>query len=393
MAETVVIAEEAPQNTGYRFSWSLAIAGGVAATAVTFFLLTLGAGFGLLLVNPVTHAGPSMPTFLTGGAIYFFVAQAFGFAVGGHLAGRLLGPIVESGIQEEFRAAAHGFVAWAVTVLATLMVVAFAGSAAISTGATTAALYGAPAAQTADSKTGATASSMASYWVDVLFRPANNSTAALIAPRAATRAADNESALPADAILIDQQATAPQAPDSGNPPANSAPAQLNSPSTDDQGTGVSNAPPTVPQSSQTNGAVPYSDVQSPTPSQPVESGTASPAPAPTTAVATPDPRGEARRILEASVLRGEEMTPDDHNRLIALVTQQAGIPNTQAAARIDQMMADIQAKTKRAADIARKAASYASLWIALSLLFGAIVAVFAATTARMEDDRDAVRVR
>jgi hypothetical protein len=88
MAETVVIAEEQPQNSGYRFSWGLAIAGGVAATAVTFFLLTLGAGFGLLLVNPVTHAGPSLPTFLTGGAIYFFVAQAFGFAVGGHMADR-----------------------------------------------------------------------------------------------------------------------------------------------------------------------------------------------------------------------------------------------------------------------------------------------------------------
>ena len=118
MAETVVFADEQPENTGYRFSWSLAFAGGVAATAVTFFLLTLGAGFGLLLVIPVAHASPSLPTFLTGGAIYFFVAQAFGFAVGGHLAGRLLGPIVESEIQEEFRAAAHGFVAWAVSVLA-----------------------------------------------------------------------------------------------------------------------------------------------------------------------------------------------------------------------------------------------------------------------------------
>ena len=86
------------------------------------------------------------------------------------------------------------------------------------------------------------------------------------------------------------------------------------------------------------------------------------------------------------------LAPDDHNRLIALVTQQVGIPNTQAASRIDQMMADIQAKTKHAADFARKAASYASLWIALSLLFGAIVAVFAAISARREDDRDGLRL-
>src|ERR1700682_6297623 len=106
MADTIVIAEEGDANTGYRFSWGLAIAGGVAATAVTFFLLSLGAGFGLLLVHPITHAGPSMPAFLTGGAIYFLCAQAFGFAVGGHLAGRLQGPLAARHVREEFRAAA-----------------------------------------------------------------------------------------------------------------------------------------------------------------------------------------------------------------------------------------------------------------------------------------------
>ena len=391
MAETVVIAEEAAENTGCRFSWGLAIAGGVAATAVTFFLLTLGAGFGLLLVHPVTHTGPSLPAFLTGGAIYFFVAQAFGFAVGGHLTGRLLGPIVESGIQEEFRAGAHGFVAWAVAILATLTVVAIVGMSAAGTGATTSALYGIAPVDTGDAKTTAGMSSTASYLVDVLFRPGANATAASIAPQFPTRAADEEYASAPRAILIDQQTTVPQTPDSEASPATSAPAQLNNQTTDEQS--APNASPGASQPSQTNGAAPYSDVQSPAPTPPVESGTIAPPPASTMALATPDPRGEARRILEASVLRGEEMTPDDHNRLIALVTAQAGIPNTQAAARIDQMMANIQAKTKRAADIARKAASYASLWIAFSLLFGAVVAVFAATSARLEDDRDAIRVR
>ena len=51
------------------------------------------------------------------------------------------------------------------------------------------------------------------------------------------------------------------------------------------------------------------------------------------------------------------------------------------------MQADIRAKTKRAADLARKTASYASLWIAFSLLFGAIVASYAAVLAHREDDR------
>ena len=165
MADTLVISEGA-EDSGYRFSWGLAIAGGVAATAVTFFLLSLGSGFGLLLVNPQTHEGPSMPQFLTGGAIYFLAAQAFGFAVGGHLAGRLLGPIVESRVQEEVRAVAHGFIAWAVAVLATLTMVAIIGMTTASTAGTMAALYGASAA-----KTEATPSA---YIVDVLYRPAPN---------------------------------------------------------------------------------------------------------------------------------------------------------------------------------------------------------------------------
>ena len=284
MTDTVVIAEQSDENTGYRFSWGLAIAGGVAATAVTFFLLTLGSGFGLLLVNPAAHSGSAAPAFLTGGAIYFFVAQAFGFAVGGHLAGRLLGPLIESRVQEDFRAAAHGLIAWAVTILATLFVMALAGLTAASTGATTAALYGATASRTTDT-------SPTAYLVDVLFRPAQDNAVT----------------------------------NSGNAAANAS------------------------------------------------------------------ARAEAGRLVDMGLARGQQLGQDDHERLTTLVAAEAHISRDQAAGRIDRMQADIQAKTKRAADIARKVASYASLWIAASLLFGALVAMFAAIVARAEDDREALR--
>ena len=272
MTDTVVIAEQGDENTGYRFSWGLAIAGGVAATAVTFFLLTMGAGFGLLLVNPATHSGVSTPVFLTGGAIYFFAAQAFGFAVGGHLVGRLLGPLVESRIQEEFRAAAHGFVAWAVTVLATLTVVALAGLTAANMGVASAALYGASNSKPID--TIATA-----YLVDVLFRPSSS--------------------------------------------------------------------------------------------------------------VSENVRAEAGRLLEAGLVRGEQLAPADYARLTSLVSSQTDLSRDQAAMRIDRMQADIQTKTRSAADVARKVASYASLWIAFSLFFGAVIAMTAAVFARNEDDREA----
>jgi len=276
MTDTVVIAEQGEENTGYRFSWGLAIAGGVAATAVTFFLLTLGSGFGLLLVHPITHSGLSAPAFLTGGAIYFFVAQAFGFAVGGHLVGRLLGPLVESHAQEEFRAAAHGFVAWAVTVLATLTMVTLVGLTAANTGAATAALYGAQTSKSIDATPTA-------YLVDVLFRPG--------------------------------------------------------------GSGNENA------------------------------------------------RAEAGRLIEAGLVGGEQLAPDDRTRLTTLVSAQTGLSRDQATDRIDRMQADIQARTKQAADIARKVGSYASLWVAFSLFFGAVVAMFAAVLARNEDDREAIAGR
>jgi hypothetical protein len=266
MSETIVIAEE-DEGTGREFSWGLAFAGAVAATAVTFFLLTLGSGFGLMLVRPASSA----PAFLSAGAIYFFIAQAFGFAVGGHLVGRLLGPIAESHAQEEFRAAAHGFASWAVAVIATLIIVAIAGIAAAGNSSlSAAALYGASAAKTADvTPTG--------YLVDRLFRP-------------------------------------------GSPGSEAA-------------------------------------------------------------------RGEAARILDAGLARGEQIAPDDRERLGDIVSRQAGVSHDAALMRIDTMQVDVRARTRAAADTARKVASYASLWIALSLLFGAIIAGAAAVMARNEDDR------
>jgi hypothetical protein len=98
-------------------------------------------------------------------------------------------------------------------------------------------------------------------------------------------------------------------------------------------------------------------------------------------------RAEAGRILDAGLARGEDVAPADRERLVALTAPQAGVSRDAAQARVDALQADVRAKTKHAADVARRAASYASLWIAFSLLFGAIVASHAAVLARHEDDR------
>lgn len=275
MTDTLVVADE---NTGFRFSWGLAFAGGVAAMAVTLVLLMLGSGFGLLLADPLRHTGPSLPTFLTAGAMYFLAAQAFGFAVGGHLAGRLLGAVVETRGQEELRAGAHGLVSWAVAILGTIAIIALSSLAAAGGGAAISGLYGVRGTQ--DS-----AASPSAYAVDVLFRPQGG-------------------------------------------PAGGAPRAQENPAGED-------------------GA-----------------------------------HAEAERIVQTGALHGGTLTPDDRARLSDLVSARAGIGRDGAAARIDRM----QDEARRAFDTARRTTSYAALWMAFSLIFGAVVAIYAAISARLEDD-------
>lgn len=246
-----------------RFHWGIAIAGAVAATATSLFLLTLGAGVGLALA-PTPHAGGTgtAVAFLTLGAVYFLAAQAFGFAVGGHLVGRLIGPEAgENRKEEEFRAAAHGFVMWAIAVVTGLLILAASSALAGSAVATA----NAPRPMQALNSNG--------YWVDMMFRSA------------------------------------------------SASAQ------------------------------------------------------------TDADKAEASRILTMTALG---QTDDaDTARLGRLVSQDTGLSASAAVERVS----DVEARAKMAANEARKAASILSLWTALALLFGAIVAVATAISARWTDDR------
>ena len=259
MTSTAVLTEDSATivaEEGSRFSWGITLAGAAAAMATSFFLLTLGAGVGLAFLSlPASARGAT--TFLTLGAIYFLASQAFGFAVGGYLVGRLMGPDAENSKEEEFRASAHGFAMWAVAVLATMIL---AGSV----------LAGSALAVGVNRTDKAEASH--SYWVDAMFSPARYS---------AQVAAD---------------------------------------------------------------------------------------------------KAEAGRILamNAGVLRGP-----DAQRLAGLVARDAGISRTAAQARVR----NVQAEMRLAAEQARKAASILALWTALALLFGAVVSIAAAISARWMDDR------
>jgi hypothetical protein len=255
---TIVAEEENP------FRWGIVIAGAFAATATTFFLLTLGAAIGLAL-EPAAHRGAT--TFFNLGAIYFLASQAFGFAVGGYLVGRLIGPEVENTEEEEFRAGAHGFVMWAFAVVAGLLLIAAAS------GVTGSSMVSAVAPRPIDQATDTF------YWVDMMFGPGPNTPQKMAA------------------------------------------------------------------------------------------------------------KGEARRILAMNA--PAQMSDQDTERLSELVSGEDGISLPAATSRVT----DAEARWANAAHDARKTASITALWTAIALLFGMIVAVAAAISARWQDDKIAFSMK
>jgi hypothetical protein len=121
MADTAVVGEnveiiQAGGATGRSaFSWSVVIAGALAAWAVSFIFIALGSGIGLAVSSP--YSGPSTTAMTIGGAIWMIFAETVAFSVGGYLAARLRIRDHIPGPETKFRDAAHGFMAWAIGVV------------------------------------------------------------------------------------------------------------------------------------------------------------------------------------------------------------------------------------------------------------------------------------
>jgi hypothetical protein len=171
MSDTTIIEMPPSNDAGATpFSWSAAIAGAVAATAVVFIVVALGAGIGLPFASPF-GSGPSATTLTVAAAVWLVMAQSLGFAAGGYLAGRLRSPAHDGVIGETaFRDAAQGFMVWAIGVVAMVAIAMAAGF--FAAGATARIAAGAAAGAAAKNDTSATASTApVDYFVDVMFRP------------------------------------------------------------------------------------------------------------------------------------------------------------------------------------------------------------------------------
>lgn len=99
----------------------------------------------------------------------------------------------------------------------------------------------------------------------------------------------------------------------------------------------------------------------------------------------PVPAGEVARIF-ANALQSGSLPAEDVRYVGQLVAQRTGMNQQEAEkrvsdgfARIQAQLRDLQTQAREAADKARKASAYATLWMFISLLIGAFVASLAAT--------------
>jgi hypothetical protein len=148
-------------------SWSAAIAGAFAATAVTLIIVALGSGIGLSFASP--YGGPSATTMTIAAAVWLVMAETMGFATGGYLAGRLRSPAYDGVIGETtFRDAAQGIIVWAIGVVAIATLAGWLGFfAAGATAHVAAGISAAPRGESANATSAPT-----DYFVDLMFRPA-----------------------------------------------------------------------------------------------------------------------------------------------------------------------------------------------------------------------------
>lgn len=354
-----------------RFYWSGTIAAAAIGTSVTTVLLLLGFGVGLALL-PQTGGQPHAPAgFFSLGAIYFFAAVAFGMAAAGHVVGRLIGPEIETSNEENFRAGIHGLAAWALSILIALALVLLSGAVAEH------AFHPGPAYGAQGSASSRPGQEMEGYLVDQLFRPQASSQPGTQPDLQQHSALDGIQYAQADTEGTDA------APPPQNPGPNDNDQQQNAPSS---GQDVQGGEPAT--SSQERG----------NPRQPVirtAPGDLAPQPPPSVpqnpGVISAD-KAEVGRILDVALAHGTALSVDDRDRIAQIVAQDANISYEAATARTNDLQSRLDRERKAAMEKARRAASFASIWLAASLIFGALVAILAAISARWEDDMQSMFV-
>jgi hypothetical protein len=156
-------------NESY-MQWGPVFAGAIGASAISFLLLTFGGAIGLSITSPWPEASAPAWAIILAVGWWSVMVQIGSLFAGGYLAGRMRAPRADATANEvQFRDGAHGFVVWAVAVVFSALLFAYAGSSALGTAAKAVSTVGAGAIS---SNAGAALSTApADYAADLLLRP------------------------------------------------------------------------------------------------------------------------------------------------------------------------------------------------------------------------------
>lgn len=304
-------------------AWCAVFAGAVASAALSLILLLLGTGFGLTLVSPWASEGISATTFGVTSIIGITLISLAASALGGYLAGRLRTRWFNTPNDEVyFRDTAHGFLSWAMATLGTAALLTGVIGSIVGGGVKAGASVAEGAATVA---TGVAASGAAAALIE------NNS--------------EGDATLPylLDSLLR-KDATASSAAVSQQPIINQ---------------------------------------ETPAEGQPALAPAPAPAAEKNEAASTTQNdanKGELMRIFVHGIAT-DSLPQDDVQYAGQLVAQATGIDQRAAEQRVTdafttlrQKLEDAETATRAAADKAREASAYTSLWLFISLLSGAFIA-------------------
>jgi hypothetical protein len=149
-------------------SWAAVIGGGFVTAALSLILLALGTGLGLSSVSVWSNVGVSSSTIGKVAIMWLILMQIMSSSMGGYLAGRLRTKWANLHTDEVyFRDTAHGFLAWALSLV---MTAAFLTSAATSMVGATAPSSAAWTGRAPGTQTEGREFDPNEYFIDTLFR-------------------------------------------------------------------------------------------------------------------------------------------------------------------------------------------------------------------------------
>lgn len=327
-SEVTVIETETPEREGSYVDWPAIIAGVVLASAISILLLTFGSAIGLSFSDFNAPDGANPMWIAIAAATWLIWVQVSSFMAGGYITGRMRRRHHDATDDEvDVRDGAHGLLVWSgALVLGAILAVSGVGAVANAVGAAAGTLTTAAASAAGPAADAVDDANPNAYFVDMLFRPAP----------------------------MDGTATTDEATDAETPATDTTPATT---------TTTPTATPTTPATTTT-------------------AATPAAAPAEPVSATARDPelvRSEATRIF-AQAATGD-VAEADRTYLAQLVADQTALTEEEADARVDDVIASIDAARTEAAEVAeeaRKTGIIGAFIVAASFLVSAIGAFWAA---------------